>query len=62
MMRNCSIRNWLNNDTSISNEAKKGIYQMHLDLHEDGKKAYNMHITSTDCFIDMKFIIISGRK
>jgi ubiquinone/menaquinone biosynthesis C-methylase UbiE len=61
-MKHCSIRNWLSNDTSISNDAKKEIYKMHLGLHEDGKKTYNMHITSKDCFIDMKFIIISGRK
>lgn len=62
VMKHCSIKNWLDNAGNLSEEAKKKIYRMHLNLHEKGKKAYNMKITSADCFIDMKFIIASGRK
>ncbi len=62
IMRHCSIRNWVDNAGNLSTEAKEKIYQMHINLHDEGKKAYNMHITPDDCFIDMKFIILSGRK
>lgn len=62
LMRRCSIKNWLDNAGDLSDDSKKTIYQMHLDLHPKGKKAYTMEITDGDCFIDMQFIIISGRK
>lgn len=62
VIKQCSINNWLDNDYAISNETKRKIFRMHVNLHEDGKKAYNMKIADNDCFIDMKFIIISGRK
>ena len=38
------------------------IKQMHLDLHEAGKRAYNMDVTSDDIFIDMKFVIVAAVK
>lgn len=61
IMRECSIKNWLNNAGNLTEEIKKQIYDMHINLHREGKNAYNMKITPDDCFVDMKFIIISGR-
>lgn len=66
IMKHCSIRNWLENSLVLTLSVKEKIYQMHLNLHTKGKKAYNMEIAKDDCYddcyIDMKFIIISGRK
>lgn len=62
IMKHCSIRNWLDNAGNLSDEAKRKIYQMHINLHDEGRKAYNMKITQNDCFIDMKFIIVNGIK
>ena len=61
-MKQCSVRNWLNNAGNLSEETKNKIYQMHLDLHDKGKKAYKMKISGKDCFIDMKFVIVTGIK
>ncbi len=62
VMRKCSVKNWLNNAGNLSEEIKNQIYNRHINLHREGKNTYNMKITKDDCFIDMKFIIISGRK
>lgn len=62
IMHHCSIRNWLDNAGNLTGEVKKKIYEMHLTLHDKGRKAYNMEMTKDDCFIDMKFVIVSGRK
>lgn len=59
--RQSSIRNWLEN-SNLSKEVQERIFQMHLDLDEQGKKDYNMTIKNNDCFIDMKFVILSGAK
>ena len=29
---------------------------------KEGKKAYNMEIKGNDCFIDMKFTVVTGSK
>lgn len=62
IMKHCGIKNWLENAGNLSYEVKKKIYNMHIELHDQGKKVYNMKITPNDCFIDMKFMIVSGRK
>mgnify|MGYP001569357981 FL=1 len=62
IIKHCSIKNWLDNSGNLTNEIKNQIYNMHINLHQEGKNAYNMRITENDCFIDMKFIIISGKK
>jgi len=56
-----SIRNWLEN-SGLTQEIQDKIFQMHLDLDEQGKKDYNMVISNNDCFIDMKFVILAGEK
>lgn len=62
IMKHCSIKNWLQNSGQLSLETRNKIYNMHINLHKEGKKVYNMKVTSDDCLIDMKFIIVSGRK
>lgn len=62
IMKHCSIRNWLDNAGNLSPATKEKIYSLHLNLHEEGKRVYNMKITPKDCFIDMKFSTIKGIK
>ena len=56
-----SIRNWLGN-SGLPLETQEKIFQMHLEMHEHGKKDYNMVIDNGDCLIDMKFVILVGEK
>lgn len=53
IMRHCSIKNWLENAGNLSYEVRNKIFDMHIQLHDEGKKVYNMKITPNDCFIDM---------
>lgn len=59
--RQCSIRNWLEN-SNLEKGVQDKIFQMHLDLDNRGKKDYNMTLKDGDCFIDMKFVILTGVK
>ncbi len=59
--RRSSLKNWLSN-SGIEHSKQKKIYQMHLDLDDSGKNDYNMVHHNGDCFIDMKFAIIIGKK
>jgi len=60
-MRRASIKNWLKN-SGLDTETQNKITQMHRNLDAQGKKDYNMIEKENDCFIDMKFIILTGRK
>ena len=60
-VRQASIKNWLVN-SGIPQKNQDRIFQMHLDLDEQGKKDYKMTIKDNDCFIDMKFVILTGQK
>ena len=59
--RRSSIRNWLEN-SGLPQKTQEAIFQMHVDLDDRGKKDYNMVLKNGDCFIDMKFIILTGGK
>ena len=59
--RKSSIRNWLSN-SGLSPKIQESIFRMHIELHEEGKRDYNMIIENNDCFIDMKFMILIGEK
>lgn len=59
--RQASIRNWLEN-SGLPQTNQDKIFQMHVELDEQGKKDYNMTLRDGDCFIDMKFIILTGIK
>ena len=56
-----SIGNWLDNG-AVSDENKKIIINMHLDLNEFGKNAYKMKVADDDIFIDIKFVIVKAIK
>jgi choline kinase/ubiquinone/menaquinone biosynthesis C-methylase UbiE len=56
-----SIRNWLEN-SGLPTTTQDVIYQMHLDLEDDGKSYYNMRVLPDDILIDLKFAILTGRK
>lgn len=59
--RHSSIRNWLDS-SGLPAKVKNEIFQMHIDLDEQGKRDYNMVIENKDCYIDMKFVILAGTK
>ena len=59
--RKSSIRNWLDN-SGLGEGAKKAIFDMHINLDEQGKKDYKMFFGNGDCFIDMRFVILVGEK
>ena len=61
VMRNFSIKNWLEN-CGLPTEKQDKIFKMHVTGSEVFKKAYNMKIVSGDCFIDVKSIILVGKK
>lgn len=60
-VRGASIRNWLEN-SGLPLATQEKIFEMHLELDEQGKRDYNMKIEKNDCFIDMKFVILTGEK
>ncbi len=60
-VKQASIRNWLDN-SGLPAKNKNLIFQMHVALDSQGKKDYNMTLRDGDCFIDMKFIILTGTK
>ncbi len=61
--RRMSIMNWLR-ASGLPEKVQQKIFRMHLDLFPAGKRDYKMKInkTRTDCFIDMKFLVLTGRK
>ena len=61
IMRNFSVRNWLEN-SGLSYKKQDKIFEMHVTASPKFKKAYNLKIINGDCLIDVKNIIITGRK
>jgi ubiquinone/menaquinone biosynthesis C-methylase UbiE len=60
-VRGSSIRNWLEN-SGLPLSTQEKIFDMHLELDEQSKRDYNMKIEKNDCFIDMKFVTLTGEK
>lgn len=60
-LKGASVRNWLDN-SGLDPSVQTTIYDMHFNLHNEGKRAYNMKISEGDIKIDMKFLIFVGRK
>ncbi len=56
-----SIGDWLKK-SGLAAETQRQIYQMHLDLNEEGKHAYRMTVTPDDIRCDFTFIVAVGRK
>ncbi len=56
-----SIGDWLKK-SGLAAETQRQIYQMHLDLNEEGKHAYRMMVTPDDIRCDFTFVVAVGRK
>lgn len=61
IMENFSIRNWLEN-SGLLKEKQDHIFTMHVEGSDDFKKAYNMKILKDDCLINIKNLIVIGKK
>ena len=61
IMKNFSVKNWLENSGLDQNKQDK-IFEMHVTSSGLFKKAYNMKIVNGDCLIDVKNLIVVGEK
>ena len=59
--RRSSIKNWLEN-SGLPKSTQGKIMDMHMNMDEHCKCAYNFKKRGDDCLIDMKFAIIVGEK
>jgi ubiquinone/menaquinone biosynthesis C-methylase UbiE len=59
--RRSSIRNWLEN-SGLPKRTQAQIMNMHMNMDEQCKRAYNFIKQGDDCLIDMKFAIVVGEK
>ena len=57
----CSIQNWLNN-SGLPKSIQNKIYQMHRNMDENIRRAYNATFTNDDVLCDFKFVIVKGVK
>ena len=55
------VRNWLTN-SGLPKIIQEKIYMLHKNADDYFKEDYNMVETDTDCLIDMKMAILTGRK
>ena len=60
-MEKFSIGNWLKN-SGLDEERQQEIFSIHQNAPEKIKKAYNMQITSDDCLVRTKNVIVVGKK
>ena len=60
-LRKMSVKNWLVN-SGLKKAIQEKIYNLHKDAPEYFKKDYNMIETGKDCLIDMKMVVLIGRK
>ena len=60
-LKKMSIRNWLNK-SGLPKLTQKKIYSLHKDAPDYFKRDYNMIESDSDCLIDMKMVIFTGRK
>lgn len=56
-----SIKNWLEN-SGLPKDRQDEIFRMHLDLNERERGFYNLQVVGDDIRLDMKFLIIVGKK
>jgi len=60
-LKKMSIKNWLAN-SNLSSAIQKKIFMLHKNFPEYVRKAYKMVETDGDCLIDMKMVILVGKK
>ncbi len=59
--KNFSVRNWMDNN-NLDEKTKDKIFDLHINGSDKFKEGYNMKITQDDCFIDIKDVILVGKK
>lgn len=57
-----SVKNWLDNDGTLSEETKKKLFDLHKFASPFFKKAYNLREKGDDILIDAKVAIVTGIK
>jgi len=60
-LKKMSIKNWLAN-SNLSSVIQRKIFMLHKNFPEYVKKAYKMIETDGDCLINMKMVILVGKK
>lgn len=60
-LKKMSVKNWLIN-SGLSKDIQEKIYLLHKNAPDYFKKDYNMIEGTGDCLIDMKMVIVIGRK
>lgn len=60
-LRQMSIKNWLIN-SGLPQSTQDEIFKLHVNAADYFKKAYNLVENGGDCFIDMKMVILMGKK
>jgi ubiquinone/menaquinone biosynthesis C-methylase UbiE len=60
-MKNFSIINWLEN-SGLDKRVQEKLVKIHVESPDNVKEAYKMRITSDDCIIRAKNVIVTGEK
>ena len=60
-LRKMSVRNWLAN-SGLPQSIQDRIFELHVNVGDYFKRAYNMVEVEGDCLIDMKMVILTGEK
>ena len=60
-LKQMSVKNWLVN-SGLPQPTQDKIFKLHINAGDYFKKAYNLVENGGDCFIDMKMVILAGRK
>ena len=58
---NFSVKNWLKN-SGLTQKKQNKIFMMHIKGSESFKQSYNMKLQNDDCLIDVKYLILVGKK
>jgi ubiquinone/menaquinone biosynthesis C-methylase UbiE len=62
IMKSFSIKDWLDNSGGLSQKRRDTIFEMHVTASDQFKKAYKMKIVNGDCLINVKNLIVLGKK
>ncbi len=57
-----SVRNWLDNDGTLTPETKDKIFDLHRYARQTFKEAYNLRELGFDILIDTKMVFVVGEK
>jgi hypothetical protein len=61
LSRQASIGNWLR-ASGLPAEVQERIREMHLELNDAGRRAYDLTVTADDILCDFSFITVVARK